>query len=57
MSSCLELQQKGMVEAFQLEPQHVGEATESLIGFFRTLEKIEHRLMREGHIDVNEQYV
>lgn len=52
MSSSLELRQKGLVEAFGLEPQDIDEAEESLVGFFRTLQKIEHRLLREGKLEI-----
>jgi len=51
MSASLELRQKGLVEAFGLEPQDVEEAENSLLGFFSTLQKIEKRLVQEGKME------
>lgn len=55
MSSCLELRQKGLIEAFGLNPQDINEADESLLGFFSTLQKIEQRLIREGKLKIESQ--
>jgi len=57
MSSSLELRQKGLVEAFELESYEVDEAEESLLGFFSTLQKIEQRLLKEGKIGKEVEYV
>ena len=56
MSSSLELQQKGLIQAFELESFDIDEADDSLIGFFGALQKIEERLMREGKIKQEVEY-
>lgn len=48
MSPSLELHKKALVETLGLDPQDLGEAENSLLGFFSTLQKIEQRLIREG---------
>lgn len=57
MSYSSDLQQKGLVLAFGLEPQDIHEAEESLLGFFSTLQKIERRLIQEGKLDANHELV
>lgn len=57
MSYSSDLQQKGLVLAFGLEPQDINEAEESLLGFFSTLQKIERRLIQEGKLDSNHELV
>lgn len=50
MSPSLELRKKALVVALGLEPQDLGEAEDSLLGFFGTLQKIERRLVLEGKL-------
>jgi hypothetical protein len=57
MSLSLELQQKGLIEAFLLKSHDVAEAKDSLLGFFSTLQKIEKRLVCEGKLIGKEEYV
>lgn len=43
-----DLEEEGLVKAFQLQPEEVLEARYNLLGFFGTLDKIAKRLEAEG---------
>jgi hypothetical protein len=48
MADLSELEQKGLVEAFGLQPEEVADARQNVLGFFNTLYKIDQRLKREA---------
>lgn len=48
MSNLGNLEEEGLVKAFQLKPEEVYEARYNLLGFFGTLDKIAKRLEAEG---------
>lgn len=53
MSDLIELEQKGLIEAFGLKPEEVTEARHNLLGFFGTLYKIDQRLKKEAEKTAN----
>ena len=48
MADPADLEQKGLVEAFELKPEEVADARYNLLGFFGVLYKIDQRLKKEA---------